>query len=312
MNAPVAIFVYNRLDNTQTTIQHLQKCAEAKDTDVFVFSDGGKDKLSWSKVNAVRDYLHTVKEKAEQQHSFKSFSIIERPENVYLERNITEGIAYVLERYDRIIVLEDDIVVSPYYLRYMNEAFELYKETPRVMHVAGFSNLDLKDTPFYFTSHMSGWGWGTWRDRWNTYFKHFETEEEALEGFSPEDQNAIQYGGVFPCLRSLKRRPIPWDICWEMAIYKAGGLCLTPGHTLVRNIGLMNGTHFKASSLLQHYEFDRQPLDQPLPLSWQEPQMNPQTEQMFAEAIKDWGIRYTPLGKVLRKMKHAFKHNPIL
>lgn len=306
MNAPVAIFVYNRLDNTQTTIQHLKKCAEARETDVYVFSDGGKDKQSWSKVNAVRDYLHKVKDEAEQHHSFKSFCLIERPENIYLERNITEGIAYVLERHDRIIVLEDDIVVSPYYLQYMNHAFDLYKDTPMVMHVAGFSNLDLKDTPYYFTPHMSGWGWGTWKDRWNTYFKHFQTEEEALEGMSAEDQNAIQYGGVFPCLRSLKRNPIPWDICWEIAIYKANGLCLTPGHTMVRNIGLMNGTHFRASSLLQHYEFDRQPLDRPLDLSWKEPYVDPQIEQQFAEAIRDWGIRYTALGKVLRKMKHAF------
>ena len=303
MLAPVALFVYNRADNTRKTLDHLLANTLAKDTDLYVFSDGGKDPQSWAKVNEVRTMLHQFKAQAEQEGSLKSVTLVERPENIYLERNITEGIAQVFETHDRIIVLEDDICTSPYYLQYMNQAFDLYADVPKVMHVAGFTNLaPLRGTGgFYFTPHMSGWGWGTWRDRWQQHFVHYKTREEALEGMTAEDQNAIQYGGVFPCLKSLDKRPIPWDICWEIAIYKAGGLCLTPGHTLVRNIGLHSGTHFRAFSLLQHYEFDREPLQQPLPLTRiKNPQKDPRIEALFAEAITDWGIRYTPLGKIVR------------
>lgn len=309
MIAPVAMFVYNRVDNTQKTIEHLLANTLAKDTDLFVFSDGGKDEKSWKLVNEVRTYLHKVKAEVEISHALKSMTIIERPENIYLERNITEGIAQVFESYDRIIVLEDDIVTSPYYLQYMNDAFEMYKDVPKIMHVSGFTNLDLTSPEFYFTLHMSGWGWGTWRDRWQHNFVHFESREEALQGMTPEDQDAIQYGGVFPCLKSLDKRPIPWDICWEIAIYKAGGLCLTPHHTLVRNIGLKNGTHFKSFDLLQHYEFDREPLQEPIHLTKVDnPQKDPQIEALFAEAITDWGIRYTPLGKIIRKIYKFFKN----
>lgn len=303
MAAPVALFVYNRADNTQKTLLHLLANTLARDTDLYVFSDGGKDAQSWRQVNEVRTMLHQFKAQVEREGMLKSMTLIERPENIYLERNITEGIAQVFETHDRIIVLEDDICTSPYYLRYMNQAFDLYADIPTVMHIAGFTNLHLADSqpPFYFTPHMSGWGWGTWRDRWQRHFVHYTTREEALQGLTPTDLDAIQYGGVFPCLKSLDKRPIPWDICWEIAIYKAGGLCLTPARTLVRNIGLQRGTHFRHFPLLQRYEFDREPLQQPLPLTRIEhPRKDAAIEALFAEAIRDWGIRYTPIGKVIR------------
>ena len=295
--APVALFVYNRVDHTRQTLRALMANTLASQTEVYVFSDGGRDKSSWRAVEQVREVVRSAQKVA----AFKRLILIERSENFYLERNITEGIAQVLENYDRIIVLEDDIVTSPYYLQYMNEALELYQDVPRVMHVAGFTNLALDDAPFYFTPHMSGWGWGTWRDRWQKHFRHYATREEALEGLTAEDRNAIQYDGAFPCLRSLDRKPIPWDICWEIAIYRAKGLCLTPGRTMVRNIGLASGTHFRSWRLLQHFEFDREPQQQALTLSYIEnPQKNPDIEALFALAIRDWGIRYTPLGKAVR------------
>lgn len=300
--APVALFVYNRADNTRRTLEALSRNTLANETQVYVFSDGGKDDASWKQVNEVRKVL------SEFAKTFAGFQLIARPENIYLERNITEGIAQVFEEHDRIIVLEDDIVTSPYYLQYMNEAFNLYRDEPRVMHVAGFTNLSLPDTPFYFTPHMSGWGWGTWKDRWNGHFQHYKTRDEALEGLNAEDLDRIQYGGVFRCLQSLDKRPIPWDICWELAIYRAHGLCLTPGQTMVRNIGLQQGTHFRSWSLLQWYEFDREPQQKPLPLSKVEhPEANPAIEAQFAQAIRDWGIRYTPLGKVVRYIYKKLK-----
>lgn len=312
MLAPVALFVYNRLDNTRQTIQHLMANTLASETDVYVFSDGGRDEKAWRKVNELRKYLHEVEAEVRVNHSLRSFTIVERPENFYLERNIIEGISSVFEKHDRIIVLEDDICTSPYFLEYMNRAFELYANDLRVMHVSGFTNLDLinehpgaiadaANNETYFTPHMAGWGWGTWRDRWQNHFVHFQAEEEALAVLSPDDIERIEYGGVFPCLKSLQKRPIPWDCCWEIAIHRAGGLCLSPAYTLVRNIGLNQGTHFRAFSILQHYNYDRVPLSRPLRIAKvDDPKPSNRIEALFADAIRDWGIRYTWLGKILR------------
>lgn len=306
--SPVAMFVYNRLDNVVRTLNALVANTLAPETDLFVFSDGGRDELSWHQVGLVRDYLrgfqqHEVKEK----RRLGSMTLIERPENFYLERNIIEGIAHVFGMYDTVIVLEDDIVTSPYFLQFMNDAFALYRDVPRVMHVSGFTNLALDrssrndSSDFYFTPHMSGWGWGTWRDRWERFFHHYTSREEALTGMTPSDIDAIEYGGVFPCLKSLDKDPIPWDTCWEIAIYKENGLCLSPSNTLVRNIGLKNGTHFRSFRILQWYEFDREPIKYPLHLTRTDhPKKETETEEMFRQAIRDWGIRYTWLGKIVR------------
>ncbi len=321
---PVAVFVYNRVDNTRRTLAALMQNTLVAETDVYVFADGGKDERSWKQVNEVRSYLHEL----EQNHPFRSLTLVLRPENYYLERNIIEGIDYVLQHYDTICVLEDDIVTSPYFLQFINDALTTYQDDPRVMHIGGFTNLEISSmnqsadgvtTPspcgragegsaFYFTPHMAGWGWATWRDRWQQHFHHFQSEEEALAVLTPEDIDAIQYGGVFPCLKSLKKNPIPWDCCWEIAIRKAGGLCLYPTHTLVRNIGLRNGTHFSSSRLLQRYAFDREPLQHPVPVTRQTPAVDPAIEDLFREAIRDWGIRYTWLGKTLRWFYHLVKH----
>lgn len=298
--APVALFVYNRLSNTRRTVEHLLANSLAQETELYVFSDGGKDHKSWKKVNEIRTYFQNVKQQQEGK-GFKKITLIERSENLYLERNIIEGIHQIFETHDRIIVLEDDICTSPYYLDYMNTAFKTYYDMPTVMHISGFTNLDMEqENDIYFTPHMSGWGWGTWRNRWQKYFCHYSSRKEALKGLTPKDLKQIEYDGVFPCLKSLDKQPIPWDICWEIAIYKQRGLCLTPCRTLVRNIGLYNGTHFQNSRLLQHFNYDRMPLQRPIQIEHLPPIVNPQIEALFKESIIHWGIRYTPLGRIVR------------
>lgn len=299
MTAPVALFVYNRLDNTRKTLESLAANTLARETDVFVFSDGGKDEKSWREVNRLRKYLQNF------ESPFKSFTIIARPENYYIERNVTEGVAEIFEKFGRIIVLEDDIVSSPYLLEYFNEALDMYEDDETVLHVAGFSRIDYLDacvgSETYFTPHMEGYGcWAVWRNKWEKHFIHYESREEALSGLDEEAQSAIQYGGAFPCLKFLDRNPIPWDICWSLAIYKAGGLCLNPAYPMVRNIGLRNGTHFKNYAILQYFVFDRSPLQRRLHLEKVTPKQNPAVEAKLKEALTDWGIRYTVLGKVVR------------
>ena len=125
--SPVALFVYNRADNTRHTLEALMANTLAPQTEVYVFSDGGRDDASWALVGEVRRLLREVEARVRATHALRALHIIERPVNYYLERNVIEGIAYVLERHPTIIVLEDDIVTSPYFLDYMNTAFDIYR-----------------------------------------------------------------------------------------------------------------------------------------------------------------------------------------
>lgn len=291
--SPIALFVYNRLDNTQATVEHLLANPLASDSILYVFSDGGKDDASWKKVQEVRDYLHTIK-------GFKEIHIIERPENYYLERNIIEGIKEVLNHHETIIVLEDDICTSPVFLEYINGALQKYADHPQVMHIAGFTNLDIPEMGnTYFTHHMSGWGWATWKNKWK-YFTHYTTKEEALQGLNEKDRMKLEYNGNFTCLKSLDKNPIPWDICWEISIYKHKGLCLHPTHTLIQNIGIGNGTHFKTSKIFGWYEYDRPYSTQSIDLKDIPIEENPAVEEMYEKAMKDHGMRYNLFGKIVR------------
>ncbi len=241
--APVVIFVYNRLQNTKETVEALKNNYLAKDTDVFVFSDGPKDnEKSRKTVQEVRDYLKTVT-------GFKSFTVVERKENIYLERNVIEGVTEIVNRFGKIIVLEDDGVSAKYFLTFMNKALDFYEHIEKVMHVATFTFITMQDgynkTFFWRYSENTGGGWGTWKNRWEK-FVWFQNEEEGLSALTEEQKNKIQMEGVFPCLSHLRAKPIPWDICWYIAITRNDGLAVNSPFPLIKNNGLFNGTHFSA------------------------------------------------------------------
>lgn len=240
--APVAIFVYNRLFNTKQTIEALQRNDLAKETDIFVFSDAAKSDKQQKAVEEVRAYLHSVT-------GFKSVTVIERPINFYIEKNIVEGVTAIVNRFGKIIVLEDDGVSASSFLTFMNDALDFYEHIERVMHIATFTFIKLPDsyrkTFLWRYSENTGGGWGTWKNRWNK-FKWFSNEAEGLEGLSDADKNKIELDGTFKCLGALKLNPIPWDICWYIAITRNNGLAVNSPRALIKNNGLFNGTHFIA------------------------------------------------------------------
>lgn len=293
---PVAMFVYNRLDNVKKTVGCLMQNTLAAKTDLVVFSDGGRDETSWNEVRAVRRFFR------ESELTMHSVTVIERSVNYYLERNIIEGVTQMLEKHGRVIVLEDDICTSPYFLEYMNDALSLYEKEPRVMHISGFTNLNVPQKgDVYLTRHMAGWGWATWADRWRDGFVHYKSRAEALDGLTADEICAIEYGGKFGCLKSLDHIPIPWDICWEIGIRRRGGLCLSPTQTLVRNCGIGGGTHFHSKRLFGHYEYDRpytcRRLDVSLPVIAADEEVE---TVLNPEALTDHGFRYNLLGRILR------------
>ncbi len=257
--APVAIFVYNRLENTKQVIEALQKNDLAPQTEIFIFSDAPKNPenprnaRNVTAVNEVRKYLKTIT-------GFVAVHIVERPVNFYIEKNITEGVTEIINKYGRIIVLEDDGVTAKNFLTFMNGALDFYEHQHRVMHVATFTFIkmpaDYNKTFFWSYSENTGGGWATWKDRWEK-FKWFSDEAEGLAGLSEEQKNKVELGGALNSLANLRLNPIPWDICWNIAIVKNDGLAVNSPRALVKNNGLFNGTHFTAfNKILGKHPFD--------------------------------------------------------
>ena len=238
--APIVLFVYNRPYHTKQTIEALQKNELASESELFIYSDAPKNENAVVMVNEVREYIKSV-------DGFKRVTITEREKNWGLTNSIIDGVTKIVNEYGKIIVLEDDLVTSPYFLKFMNEALEFYESEEKVWHVSGWNypiETDGLDDVFLWRL-MNCWGWATWADRW----KHYEKDvDKTIQEFSKDDIKKFNIDGVenfFGQVLSNKEGKInTWAIFWYTTIFKQNGLCLNPTQTFVENIGNdSSGTH---------------------------------------------------------------------
>ncbi len=232
--APVVLFVYSRPTHTHRTIDALLQNPEAKFTDLIVYSDGARDNTDVSSVNQVRKII-------KETSGFKSIKLIERIENIGLANNIINGVTETAEKYGRVIVLEDDILTSSCFLKFMNSALENYKNSEKIWHISGWNyplgnRLDLPDTFFWRT--MNCWGWATWNDRW----KQFEKKPEKIKKtWSTDVIHQFNLDGAHDFFAqvegNLNGKLNTWAIFWYATIFKNNGLCLNPTKSLVYNTG---------------------------------------------------------------------------
>ena len=231
--SPIVLFVYNRPWHTQQTIEALQKNELAIESDLIIYSDEAKTENEQENVDKVRLYI-------DQINKFKKVTIIKRETNWGLANNIIDGVTKVVNQYGKIIVLEDDLITSPYFLKYMNEALEVYKDEKKVWHISGWNypidSDNLKDV--YFCYVMDCWGWATWKDRWKYYEKD---ADKVINEFNKEDIkkfNLDESEDFFQQIIYNKEKKInTWAIFWYATIFKKDGLCLHPSQTFVKNIG---------------------------------------------------------------------------
>ena len=163
--APIVIFTFNRPIHTQQTIEALKKNQYADESDLIVFSDASKNDGTKEGVEETRLYLKTIT-------GFKSVRIIEREKNFGLAINIVDGVTSVINEFGKIIVLEDDLLTSPYFLKYMNEAMNIYENEEDVISVNGYIYPLKKKLPeSFFIRGADCLGWGTWKRGWDLFEK---------------------------------------------------------------------------------------------------------------------------------------------
>jgi hypothetical protein len=232
--APVALFVYNRPMHTRQTVEALLSNSGAAQSALYVFSDAPRDAAASQAVAKVRSYIRGIA-------GFKSVTIIERETNYGLARSITEGVTQLCDEYGRVIVLEDDLVASPHFLAFMNNALTRFEHEDRVMQIAGYMfpvNLNIREDAL-FLPFISSWGWATWQRAW----LHFDAEAKGYKKLA-KDRDLIRkfdLGGhysYFKMLRSQQRgKADSWAIRWYLSVFLRNGLALYPRKTLVQNIG---------------------------------------------------------------------------
>ena len=231
--APIVIFTYKRLWHTHQTIEALKNNELAEKSTFFIFSDAPKSQKEKKAVEEVRKYIKSIK-------GFKEVIVIEREKNYGLAKNIIDGVTRVVNRYGKVIVLEDDIVTSPYFLKYMNEALEFYKNNEKVMHISGYiypvNNESLPD--FFFLKPTSCWGWGTWKRAWRFFKKDCDYFMKLFSKEMIYDFNlSNSYNYWAQIIANKKGKINTWAIFWYASVYINGGLSLHPKISFTNNIG---------------------------------------------------------------------------
>lgn len=239
--APIVLFVYNRPKHTRQTLEALSNNKLAKDTVLYIYADGAKEGADEKELHIIQETRAILEEK----QWCKEVHIIKSEKNKGLADSIVKGVTEVVNKYGRVIVLEDDIVTSPEFLQYMNDALDLYENDNKVMHVGGYIPLTTgqKKLPeTFFLRFMSCWGWGTWKESWNYLITDIDYLHNKI--YSLSDLDELKFEGVLDpqILEQLEDnyngKIKTWAFKWFLSIFIRKGLCLYPKKSLVNNIGL--------------------------------------------------------------------------
>jgi hypothetical protein len=236
--SPVVLFVYNRPKHTKQTIESLKKNKLSIETILYVIADGPKtngtieDKKN---INETRQLFKTLK-------GFKQIIIIEKEKNEGLATSVISGVTEIINKHGKVIVLEDDLLLSPFFLDYMNQGLSLYKDVSNVYSINAYMfpiETNKIDT-FLSPLATSSWGWATWADKWAVFEEDIQYKEiiqshpYIRQRFNFSDYNYAD---------TLEMRS-SWAIKWYYSVFIRNGLGVFPTRSLVQNIGFDgSGTH---------------------------------------------------------------------
>lgn len=239
--APIAVFGYRRARSLARTLDDLQACPEYTGSPVYVFSDGPKNDAARRDVASVREML--------ARRRTPNMTIIEAPENRGLARSIIEGVERLTREYGRVIVIEDDLRLSPLTLAWFNRGLETYEDDARVMqisaHVHTVPALRRTDSAF-FLPFTTTWGWATWKRAWDQFdpaaegWEALKTDADLARRFDVD--GAFQYSRMM--IAQMEAALDSWGVRFYWTVARAGGLVLFPPASLVKNHGVdLKATH---------------------------------------------------------------------
>ncbi len=238
MLAPICLFVYNRPLHTQKVLDSLVENIEAKDSIIYIFADGPANDSSEENLELIK----RTREVINNETRLPNIKILERKHNIGLANSIINGVTEVCDLYGSVIVLEDDIVLTPYCLKYFNDALLFYKNSPKLGAICAYTypfefEGDLPET--YFLNYNSCWGWATWKRSWENF------EYDSLKLFEKiklqKLTSKFDYDDSCYHMKMLKDHIVgrnnSWAIRWAATLFLNDQLSLFPSKTLVENIG---------------------------------------------------------------------------
>lgn len=248
--APIVLFVYKRPDHTKKVLDALADNAEAIHSDLYICIDGPKDnKTDIDLVNQVQNICKSEKR-------FNRVILKINKKNKGLANSIIDGVTEVINLHGKVIVLEDDIVVSKGFLDFMNTGLLKYKDEERIMHISGYMYPYKGQLPetFFFNVPLC-WGWATWKRAWD------KLEVNPIKHWQYLDNNKLwdnfnKFGGTYlqdQLAQNITGKLYTWFVKWHATVFSFNGFVLYPNKSFVQNIGFDGtGVNNGESSLFFH------------------------------------------------------------
>ena len=252
--APIIVFAYNRPTHMLRTLDALAKNTLADQSVLYIYCDGAKQ-------NATEEQIAKVKAARQVAHAatgFKELHVIERPENIGLGTSVINGVTEIINKYGKVIVLEDDLETSPYFLSYMNQCLEHYEARKSVFSITGLSRPHPErfyptDYPYdvYVSLKHHPWSWATWADRWNQVDWSARTYDEIAS--NPQMLAAFKRMGEDEweeLTMQVKGSKQIWSARFALAHFVNHAVSIAPIKPYVRNIGAgADSTNCKTENL---------------------------------------------------------------
>lgn len=292
--APIVVFAFNRLEPLKACIASLQVNNESKDSDLFVFVDGPRQHKEgeMEKVQNVRDFVKKI-------NGFKSLTYRFTEKNMGLAKSIICGTSEIINHYGKVIVLEDDLIVAPTFLSYINMMLEAYKDNDHIMQISGYSakirNTHKYNCDYYLSGRAHSWSWATWENRWNTVDWDVKDYDE-INSSRKMQKSFCKYGSdLFKMLKGWHDgKNSSWYIRFNYSMHKQGKYCIAPIKSLVINDGFKEGATHTAVYNRYKVSFNSDPNYQ-----WN---INPYLEwdeHLAKEAVRYWSVPYRIYGKIV-------------
>jgi acetyltransferase-like isoleucine patch superfamily enzyme len=269
--APIVLFVHRRTEHAQRTLEALKANDLADQSVLYIYSDCPRHLALPEDIAKVEEVRSVIR----RERWCKQVHIIEAEHNKGLVASFVEGITNAVNRHGRVIVLEEDQVTSRGFLLFMNQALELYKDEPRVMHVSGYmfpASFQTKNTTFFLDVETCP-GWGTWKRAWDLYnhdaddhLRYYNASRQRRRKFDVEGRARF-----FPQLeKNAGGRQYSWAVRWYASCSRVGGLSLFPARSLVKNIGCddtglhCGGTRMYDVELVDYLPIEPVPIEEDL------------------------------------------------
>lgn len=257
--SPIVLFVYNRPRHTELCLNSLLKNDLADQSTLYIYADGQKVNSSPQEIENIKEVRKIIRKKK----WCGSVEIIERNNNIGIGNSTINGIYETIHNYGKVIVLEDDLILSVGFLKFMNDSLKLYENAENVMHISGYMHpvkANLPETFFY--NATSCWGWSTWARAWKSFTSDSNLllnrliATSRIPEFTMDNKNyflnLLQENALIEKQSKIAediRRETGWnwDVCWHTSVFLSKGHCLHPHTSLVRNIGNDgSGVHCKS------------------------------------------------------------------